>query len=133
MDAAERAFIAARAGYRCEYCRLPNQHQNLVPFHVEHIIARQHHGDDSPENLAFACHRCNLHKGTNLVGRDPETGKVTPLFRPRKQQWHDHFRMGKGEIIGLTAVGRTTAELLQMNRLDRLELRKELIAAGLWE
>jgi hypothetical protein len=41
--------------------------------------------------------------------------------------------MGKGEIIGLTAVGRTTAELLQMNRLDRLELRKELIAAGLWE
>jgi 5-methylcytosine-specific restriction endonuclease McrA len=40
---------------------------SLVSFHVEHIIATQHVRDDSLENLALACHRCNLHKRTNLI------------------------------------------------------------------
>ena len=62
MDAAMRKRIAARAGGRCEYCRLPQSQAEFAAFHVEHVIARQHRGPDDDENLALACHRCNAHK-----------------------------------------------------------------------
>jgi len=132
MDAALRRFVMERAGHRCEYCRLHRDHQPSVLFHIEHVTARQHGGDDSPGNLALACHHCNLHKGTNLVGRDPQTGQVTHLFHPRQHNWTEHFNLGGGQVVGRTAIGRTTAALLQMNAPDRIELRLQLMAAGLW-
>lgn len=133
MEAEVRRKIIGRAGHRCEYCRLHETHQPLVAFHVEHIVARQHGGDDSPGNLALACQRCNLRKGTNLTGRDPETNQVTRLFHPRQDRWDEHFELRGGEIVGLSAVGRTTAALLRMNSPDRIELRLELQKLGLWE
>jgi HNH endonuclease len=132
MQAALRKLVEVRAGYRCEYCRLHHDFQPLAAFHVEHIIARQHGGQDTSENLALACHRCNLHKGPNLTSRDPETEALTRLFHPRQDRWTEHFEFRQATIIGLTAIGRTTATLLQMNTPDRIDLRKELLKAGLW-
>ena len=131
MRAALRRLVQERAGNRCEYCRLHQQFQP-VAFHIEHITARQHGGEGSPQNLAFACHRCNLHKGPNLTGLDPETGLVTRLFNPRRDRWMEHFEMCHARIIGLTPVGRATAALFQMNTPDRIELRSSLLAEGLW-
>lgn len=105
----------------------------MVSFHVEHIVARQHTRDDSRENLALACQRCNLRKGANLTGLDPETSELTRLFHPRRDRWTNHFMLRDGYIVGLTAVGRTTAALLQMNTPDRRELRMDLWVNGLWE
>lgn len=133
MDAALRSRVAERASYRCEYCKLHRDHQPSVPLQIEHIVAKQHRKDDSPENLALACLRCNLHKGTNLTGIDPETGKVTLLFNPRVNAWSDHFVLSGGYVLGLTPVGRTTALLFRMNTPDRVELRLELQKAGLWD
>ncbi|MGH8524445.1 MAG: HNH endonuclease, partial [Gammaproteobacteria bacterium] len=61
-SAAARNLVRQRASERCEYCRLP---ENVVqiPFHVEHVIAKQHGGSDDPANLCLACDRCNLYKG----------------------------------------------------------------------
>jgi hypothetical protein len=39
-----RQQVRARAGDRCEYCRLPDWLDFSGPFHVEHVIARQHTG-----------------------------------------------------------------------------------------
>jgi len=133
MDAARRRLVNERAGQRCEYCHLHRNHQAVAALQVEHITARQHKGDDSVENLALAGLRCNLHKGTNLVGRDPESGAVTTLFHPRQHVWTEHFELRDGQIIGLTAIGRTTAALFQMNTPDRIELRLDLVATGLWQ
>jgi hypothetical protein len=133
MHAALRRLVEERAGWRCEYCRLHHDFQPLTPFHVEHIVARQHGREDSPENLALACHRCNLHKGPNLSGIDPKTSELTRLFNPRQDKWTEHFELREARIIGLTSIGRTTAELLRMNTPDRVELRGDLCAAGLWE
>ena len=66
MDASTRGLVQRRAGERCEYCRLHQEHSELI-HHVEHIVARQHGGSDDPDNLALACHRCNLHKGRTEV------------------------------------------------------------------
>ena len=133
MDAPQRREVIAHARHRCEYCRLHQPHQPLVSFHVEHITARQHGGGDTPENLALACHRCNLRKGTNLTGLDPETGVLTRLFHPCQDSWPEHFDLRDGQIAGLTAIGRTTASLLRMNTPDRIDLRLALLAAGRWE
>jgi hypothetical protein len=65
-----------------------------------------------------------LHKGANLSGLDPKTGKLTRLFHPRLDDWEDHFANRGGEITGLSAIGRTTASLLRMNEPGRLQLRE---------
>ena len=44
MTAADRQLIRDRAAGRCEYCRLPDWLPPLEPFHMEHIMARQHGG-----------------------------------------------------------------------------------------
>lgn len=63
MDAAKRQWIRDRAGDRCEYCRLPQEATPFVTHHVEHIVSRQHGGEDDDQNLALACDRCNAYKG----------------------------------------------------------------------
>jgi hypothetical protein len=130
MGIATREAVRRRAGGRCEYCHLPQAAVSFASFHVEHIVARQHGGSDDPSNLAMACDRCNLFKGPNLTGIDPETGAVTALFHPRRDDWNDHFRWADGEIVGRTPSGRTTVQLLQMNAKRRMILRKKLRASG---
>ncbi len=125
MDATTRDFVRLRAGDCCEYCRLQQENSELI-HHVEHIVAKQHGGSDEAGNLALACHRCNLHKGTNLTGIDPLTGEIVPLFHPRRHRWSEHFVFQGVRIEGLSAVGRATIKVLAMNDTRRLELRQEL-------
>ena len=71
MDASVRLHVRRCAGNCYEYCRFPEEYAAFTPFHVEHIVAKQHGGGDYPSNLALACHHCNQHKGPNLSGIDP--------------------------------------------------------------
>ena len=130
MNVELREAVRERAGGRCEYCHLAQRHQQFHPFHIEHIVARQHQGSDDFSNLALACHQCNLHKGTNLSGLDPDTNEMVRLFHPRRDVWSEHFRLEGIRIVGRTATGRTTAWLLQMNSEERLELRAVLRESG---
>ena len=82
MEVDIRELVRQRAGNRCEYCRLRQEHSSLV-LQIEHIVARKHGGLDDPPNLVLACDRCNLHKGPNLTGIDPETNQIATLFHPR--------------------------------------------------
>ena len=129
MDATTRDLVRQRAGDRCEYCRLRQEHSTLR-HHIEHITAKQHGGSDHPDNLALACHRCNLHKGTNLTGIDAQSGQVMPLFHPRRDRWSDHFTLQGEYITGISAVGRATVQVLNMNDARRLELRAEILRHG---
>ena len=90
MDAETRELVR-RAGDACEYCSIPQEATPLIPFHVEHITAKQHGGSDDPADLALACDRCNAYKGPNLSSIDPETRNVVLLFNPRRDVWSDHF------------------------------------------
>lgn len=132
MNAELRNFVRARAQNRCEYCRFPHDAQRLS-FHVEHIIAKQHGGGDDGSNLAWACDRCNVHKGPNLCSIDPHTGQMVELFNPRRDVWADHFALNEAHIAGLTPTGRATVRLLQMNSRRRIEVRRELIEEGAFD
>lgn len=126
MDAGTRRLVRQRAGDCCEYCRLTQESAPVAAFQVEHIRAKQHHGDDSPENLALACPRCNLFKGPNLSAVDPDSGEVVRIFNPREQDWDDHFEIIGFHVAGRTSCGRATVSLLQMNEELRVDARKEL-------
>jgi hypothetical protein len=129
MDAKIRNLVRRRANQCCEYCRLPDYADPYAVFHIEHVIARQHAGDDDPTNLAWSCSRCNHRKGTNLASRDPDTGKTVLVFNPREQEWYEHFYFQNAIIVGLTPIGRATVRL-DMNDVRRVHLRRELIKAG---
>lgn len=98
----------------------------------EHIVAKQHGGLTRLDNLALACWQCNLKKGPNLSGVDPETGQITELCHPRIQTWSEHFAFrelkskGKIEMAGLTPVGRATVRVIELNDEFRQALRYEI-------
>ena len=92
MDQSLREVVRRRAGNAGEYCRVPQEATRLISFHVEHIVSRQHRGNDDPAGLALACDRCNAYKGPNISSVDPEIGSVTALFHPRNDLWSEHFR-----------------------------------------
>lgn len=61
MNELLRKFVRDRANDVCEYCRLPQAVVSFARFQIEHIKARQHHGTDDRDNLAWACPRCKSH------------------------------------------------------------------------
>lgn len=118
-----RTLVRERAQNACEYCHLHQDDSPLAALHVEHVIPKVHGGTDDLDNLALACIDCNLHKGTNLAGIDPQTNELTELFHPRREEWDEHFEMQGVYLVGKTAIGRTTIRVLGMNSEDQVALR----------
>ena len=123
--------VAARAGNRCEYCRM---HQALqgATFHIEHIRPQSLGGSDDLDNLAWACPSCNLLKGSRVGVVDERSGRLVPLFNPRNQRWKENFTWRGRELIGLTETWIATAELLQLNSPRRLLIRDAEAGFGLF-
>jgi len=67
---------------------------------------------------------------TNVAGYDPETNQLSELFNPRRDVWSEHFDFRAGWIVGKTAVGRTTADVLRINLPESVELRRLMSALG---
>jgi hypothetical protein len=123
--------VRRRAKEHCEYCRIPAYISEFT-FPLDHIIARQHRGETTYGNLALSCPHCNYHKGPNIAGRDPVSGKLTKLFNPRRHRWRAHFQWDGPRLQGKTAIGRTTVYVLDINDPDRVEVRRLLAEAGMF-
>lgn len=130
IPVALRRLVHDRAKGCCEYCFV-SELASFASHEFDHIIAEKHGGLTQEDNLALSCTPCNKHKGTDLASIDPETGEITPLYHPRRDRWSEHFSMSGAEFIPLTAVGRVTIRLLQLNRGDRVEERQLFIEAGI--
>ena len=124
-----RELVAARANHQCEYCLLHDE-DVLGTHEADHIRPLKHHGETLADNLAYACLRCNRHKGTDIAGYDNETGHLTPLFNPRTDRWSDHLALEHGFLRPLTATGRVTVDILQLNLPERVEERIALVEVG---
>ena len=131
MDGALERLVWERAGRRCEYCQMLQDHDPIV-FQIDHVIAVSHGGATCADNLALSCFLDNSFKGPNLAGLDPRTGRVTPLFNPRRHKWSRHFRWRGPVLVGLTAAGRATIATLRINLPHRVEFRASLIREGVF-
>jgi hypothetical protein len=103
-----------------------------LPFQLDHIIAEQHGGKTVPSNLAWSCFACNKRKGPNLAGIDDQTGKIAVLFNPRRHKWRRHFRWDGPYLRGRTSIGRATVNVLNVNALSQVAVRRELIDEGVF-
>lgn len=124
-----RRLVIERANGLCEYC-LIHQDDSHFTFPIDHIISRKHRGATSSANLALACLRCNVTKGTDVgafIGRPP---RLIRLYHPRQDSWRDHFQLKGARIMPLTDIGEATVQLLALNVSDRLVLRRTMIKAG---
>jgi len=124
-----RRQVRERAHGSCEYCGISDIFAYL-PHEPDHIIAEKHGGATTEDNLSWACFLCNRHKGSDISTLDPESGRLVFLFNPRKQQWKRHFHLNGPRIEPLTASGRATVFLLQLNSQKRLDDRLNLMASG---
>jgi hypothetical protein len=97
---------------------------------IDHVVARQHGGLTVDANLALACPSCNLHKGPNIAGVDPQAGELTPLFHPRRDCWSEHFRWDGAVVVPTSAIGRTTLVVLAMNDARQIAARRAMLASG---
>ena|SRR5438067_3843681 len=115
--------VTARAGRRCEYCRM---HQALqgATFHIEHIRPVAQGGVTALDNLALACPSCNLHKSDRVAAAVPGSADVAPLFNPRTDRWEGHFVWHGHRVLGLTPIGRATAAALDLNHPRRILIRE---------
>lgn len=118
--------VAERAKKICEYCRAPEIASNFL-FEVEHIIPLSHDGETESDNLALACRSCNIFKSNYLNGADETGSETIRLFHPRRDDWHNHFRIAAAtfEIEGLTEIGRGTINRLRLNSSLQIQARRQ--------
>ena len=131
VAAEQRRRVFLRANGCCEYCRSQARFA-LQSFSVDHIVPRNAGGLDDLNNLALACQGCNSHKYTRTYARDPVSGATARLYHPRRDRWSEHFAWNEDFtlILGLSASGRATVEVLQLNRSSVVNLRRLLYQAG---
>ena len=103
-----------------------------VHFKNEHVLPLVLGGTSELNNLAKACDACNGAKHIAIQAFDPLTNKVVPLFHPRKEDWHDHFKWSNDllTIEGLTPSGRATIIRLKMNEEAHMNIRSVTIGKG---
>lgn len=123
-------LVAERAGFRCEYCLVPDS-LTFAPHEVDHIIALKHGGRSLLDNLAYTCVICNRRKGSDVASFDIVTDRVVPLYHPRRDVWADHFQLDGARIVPRTPQGRATVSLLRLNRPSRLAERHLLLEGGM--
>ena len=121
-----RKLVVRRANNRCEYCQLSQKGQEAI-FHVDHIVPQASGGETVSENLALACVSCSLRKGAKEFATVEGTREKIRLFHPRKDNWSVHFEWNGVVLKGKTATGKTTIELLNLNRKLIQAIREEEI------
>jgi hypothetical protein len=64
---------------------------------------------------------------------DPITNLLCPIYNPRLDTWSHHFQWNEDKLrlIGKTATGRSTIELLRLNRKGVVNQRSLLKLIGI--
>lgn len=126
-----RQQVEIRAKGLCEYCQSPDKYC-IASFHCDHIHPKKEGGKTELTNLAFSCPSCNTHKAAKTHAPDPSTGESIPIFNPRQQNWHQHFRWSNDFLFieGKTSIGRATVTALNMNKDKHIGLREFLKTVG---
>jgi HNH endonuclease len=114
-----RFFVAKRAGYCCEYCKI-EEDISLYSFQIDHIISLKHGGKTDTANLAYSCFLCNNSKGSDVGTVFPPEMNFSRLFNPRNDIWNEHFVYEDCTFYAKTLIGEATIKVLKLNDIDRI-------------
>lgn len=146
-----RKALAERFHNKCAFCETP---LSGAAWSVEHFRPKTHtvgaKGEIDPdhywwlflewENLYAACANCNRHKGSRFPLRGPRAASETPyadlaseqplLLDPCHDDPAEHLVFAEdGTVFSETERGRTSIEVLGLNRTTLVEARAETYAA----
>jgi HNH endonuclease len=125
-----RIQVAILAYFRCEYCHR-HEGDSFIKFQIDHIISRKHGGLTILANLAYCCPICNNNKGSDIATILQDDTHLIRLFHPRKDTWSHHFEvLEEGVFMGKTDIGNATIKILDLNNVNRILERIDLISAG---
>ena len=122
-------LIIERAYGICEYCLIHQRNAHFT-FQIDHIVSRKQRGETKASNLALACLRCNVAKGTDPAAYIGRPRRLVRLYHPREDRWNEHFVLEGARIKALSDIGEATIRLLDLNASDRLLLRRALMKSG---
>lgn len=122
--------VRRRYNYRCGYCGV-SEADTGGELTVYHYIPVSAGGDDSDDNLVYACFRCNMHKGDFLPDcADLAAGQR--LLHPLLEDLTVHFEEDRfGRLIPLTTTGHFHIAVLNLNRLPLIRHRQQIHATAL--
>lgn len=126
-----RFQTAAQADHRCEYCLQPER-ASFIKFQIDHVISLKHGGLTISDNLAFVCPICNNCKGSDVGILLLEEDIFIRLYNPRKDTWTEHFEVFEGVFVAKNNIGVATIKVLNLNHINRILERLDLIKAGLY-
>ena len=120
--------VRAQWRARCGYCGVSEEDAG-GDLTVDHFVPVGAGGDDSDDNLVYACFRCNLFKGDfHPTQADRANGHV--VLHPLRDEISKHLRLEEttGQLLPLTETGRFHIAILHLNRagLVALRLRRRL-------
>ncbi len=84
---------------------------------MDHYVPATAGGDDSDDNLIYACFRCNLFKG-EFHPTDVDRANGRFVLHPLRDDTAEHWRLAEqtGRLEPLTEIGRFHIALLHLNR-----------------
>jgi len=115
--------VRARWGARCGYCGVSEEDAG-GDLTVDHYVPVVAGGDDSDENLVYACFRCNLFKGDfRPTPADRALGHI--VLHPLRDDVSKHVRLEEatGQVQPLTETGRFHIAILHLNRAALVAFR----------
>lgn len=93
---------------------------------------RKHGGLTVSENLAYACALCNGNKGSDIGTILQDEDVFVRLYHPRKHKWFEYFEVMEGALYPLSDLASATIKVLDLNNINRILERLDLIEAGLF-
>jgi HNH endonuclease len=126
-----RNRIRAHDRNRCCYC-LTTESNSGIRMTCDHFWPRTKDGKTSFENLCLACRSCNEFKSNTTEALDTISGETVGLFNPRLHNWPTHFEWiaDSTEVVGISAIGRVTVTVLQMNNPAIVAARRRWVSVG---
>lgn len=125
--------VRARYTLCCGYCGVSEADVG-GELTVDHFRPVSAGGDDSDENLVYACMRCNQYKGA-LLPEATALAQEQRLLHPLRDDLLAHLREDEstGRLEGLTATGRFHIAVLRLNRPALIVHRQRRYLAVLLE
>lgn len=122
--------VRQRYQQRCGYCTVSEVDAG-GELSVDHFQPKSDGGDESDDNLVYACFRCNFYKSQfSPTAVDRAAGRR--LLHPLLEDFSQHIVEDPqtGVLVPKSETGRFHINILHLNReaLVRLRLRRRLIA-----
>jgi len=120
VSQALRESIRASYNFRCGYCGV-TETESGGQLEIDHFCPQSHGGQDTLDNLTYACPACNRFKGDYWPA--PEASPELMLLHPQQDDLSAHIELlPDGRLIGLTKRGWFHIQRLRLNRAQLVEL-----------